>query len=103
LPHLVEMHDKWASRGLAVITIDVDPPEEAQSVDEALAFLQRREASLINVIVADAPDKASWLSKKKVDVFPHIDVYDRKGKLRKTFIGPSERELEKLVGELLDS
>ena len=43
MPHLVEMHKKYADKGLVIITVSVDPPNEKDIVKSANEFFERHQ------------------------------------------------------------
>src|SRR5262245_25802554 len=95
------MHEKHAKDGLAVMTVNIDEPEDTKTREAVVSFLKEtKEAS--TKLVLDAKQKPDeLLDKVQVTSFPTTFVYDRTGKLRKKFEGASHKEIEKLVVELL--
>ena len=52
-PHLVEMHKKYASKGLNVVSLSMDDPTDAAAVKEAKAFLEKMDATFTNVLLKE--------------------------------------------------
>lgn len=105
-PHTVELHRKYAERGLAVVSVSLDEPEAEPQVQE---FLRRNGASFDNLLSAYGGGV------KAIDAFglsgavPCYRVYDRSGELRHEFavdpraarqFGPAD--IDDAVVELLE-
>lgn len=107
-PHTVELHKRLADRGLTVISVSLDDPGDAEVQAAVRKFLDQHGATFQNFVskygstsesfeVFDIPDGA----------LPHFKLYDREGKLYKTFasggqnIDPDEidRAVEALLGK----
>ena len=93
-PHTVELHDRLADRGLSVVTVSLDDPEQKA---EVLEFLRRQGASTDNYISQYGG------SDKSMEVFqidtgiPHYKLYDRQGNLDRVFsAGQQNIDLEEL-------
>src|SRR4051794_18513015 len=43
-PHLVEMHHKYAAKGLAVVSLSLDDPTDAKAIAAAEKFLHEKKA-----------------------------------------------------------
>lgn len=101
-PHTVKLYEKFADRGLSVVTISLDDPEKKAEVHE---FLRKQDATTDNYISQYGG------SDKSMQVFgiesglPHYKVYDRQGKLHRTFATGQENidleELDQAVEELV--
>jgi len=74
------MHDKYASKGLACLSVSID---RAEDKDLVLKFLKREKAAFTNLLL-DEPPKA-WQA--LFDIFgpPAALVFDREGKLAGRF------------------
>jgi thiol-disulfide isomerase/thioredoxin len=78
-PLLVEKHRKYADRGLAVITLSLDDPDDA---GQAVAFLREQKATFTNLHLATVDAAAR---KGMTDRFafrggiPHAVLFDRAG------------------------
>src|SRR5437016_8419674 len=51
-PHLVEMHHKYADRGVVCVSVSIDDGEDKE---KALKFLQSQNAGFANYLIEDAP------------------------------------------------
>ena len=87
-PHLVELHEKYAARGLVCMSVSMDPQGRDEDYrkengrDKVLAFLNGKKAAFPNFIVAD-PDADE---KRLAEVFgkgpgiPYVAVFDKAGR-----------------------
>ncbi|MFZ1935778.1 MAG: TlpA disulfide reductase family protein [Thermoguttaceae bacterium] len=102
-PHTVELHRRLADRGLVVISVSMDDTENQTAV---LRFLRGRGARFENFI------SQYGLGSEGFDAFdindgalPHLKLYDRDGRLWKTFASGSRplapEEIVLAVDELL--
>src|SRR5262249_39682795 len=102
-PHLVEMHQKYAGKGVACVPLSVDA---AQDRDAVLKFLQKQKATLANFLL-DEPPKV-WQEQFGIYGPPAVFVFDRDGKLAGRFDGNdaakewSYADVETVVVKLLD-
>ncbi|MBN2473921.1 MAG: TlpA family protein disulfide reductase [Pirellulales bacterium] len=105
-PHTVQMHHRFADMGLKVVSVSLDDPEEPDERQAVLEFLAEKEALLGNYISRYGSGGKSF------EVFaitggtvPHFKLYDRNGKLHKTFASDSQtiepEEIELAIEELL--
>ena len=102
-PNLVDLHRKYAGKGLACVSVSVDPVEDQAA---ALKFLQKQKATFANYLL-DEPNTAK---QKYFDIFgpPAVLVYDRDGKLAQRFDHNdvnkdySYADVEKVVKKLLE-
>ena len=104
-PHTVELHNRFADQGLTVISFSLDDPESESAV---LRFLTANGAAIGNFIspYGVGPEMFEAF---QIDggALPHFKLYDRDGKLHKTFSSGEEpvdpqqidRAIEKLLGE----
>jgi thiol-disulfide isomerase/thioredoxin len=79
--HTVDMHRRYADRGLAVVSVSVDDVEE---LDEVRKFLAGQGAAFDNLL-GNAGSSDETFNAFELDGVPHYRVYDRTGKLRHTF------------------
>ncbi len=102
MPLLVELERKLRGRGFRLITVSADEPEEKQ---QALEFL-RRHGVPEPAFIKDVEDDDAFINAVNPDwsgALPALFLYDRNGKLAKTWIGETEiAEIEKAVRSLLD-
>ena len=98
-PHTVELHRKLAHEGLVVISISLDYPEDEPDVRKRLAeqgaafenFISRYGTGTRSADVFDLPSGV-----------PYFQLYDRDGKLSKTFAAPIDPdEIDKAVEKFL--
>jgi len=99
-PHTVELHKQFADRGLAVISVSFDDPDEDQS--KVLKFLTEKAATFDNFISPHGVGSKSFEAFEiGDDGIPHFKLFDRQGKLRKTFAGDEPQEIDLAIEELL--
>jgi thiol-disulfide isomerase/thioredoxin len=94
-PHVVELSRKFGPQGLVVISVACDDEKETP---EVLEFLREQKATFQNLRAALGSSEQTF---EDFDIeggaLPHYKLYDRKGKLRKTFaVDPDEAEQFKL-------
>jgi hypothetical protein len=78
MPHLVEMHKKYADKGLIILTVSVDPLDKKDLVKQANDFLRRLDAPFRNLLLNESDD---FVEKKLGFVFPPCYyAFDRRGK-----------------------
>ena len=108
LPHTVELYNKHADQGLAVISVSLDYPDDDRQ--RVFDLLKLKGATFDNFISRYGGDA------KSLEVFaieggalPNLKLYDRSGKLRKTFAAgviPPEpfglEDVSRAVEELLE-
>jgi len=100
-PHTVGLHERFADRGLAVISVSLDDPQQRSDVE---AFLREQGAHFENFLSRHGTGSRSMEVFDIEGGVPHLKLYGRDGKLKKTFqsasIDPDEvdREVEKLLG-----
>ena len=101
-PHTVGLHKQFASRGLAVISVSFDDPEEDRT--SVLDFLTSQGANFENFISRHgAGPKSAEAFEIENGTLPHFKLYDRKGILRKTFGDEvfEAEDIDRAVEELL--
>ena len=100
-PAVVALHGKFAGRGLSVISVSVDPPDDADARAAARDFLARQKAAFRNVILTDKAEV--WQAKWKTDGPPLLFLFDKQGRLAARWDGTFDpAEVEKKVAALLD-
>jgi thiol-disulfide isomerase/thioredoxin len=101
-PHVVELHRRYADRGLVVVAVSMDEPKDKERVEK---FLVKQGAAF------DALLSRYGMGSEAAEVFgisalPHYQIYDRQGKLVKSFAsgGPpiDPQEIDGAVEELLE-
>jgi thiol-disulfide isomerase/thioredoxin len=98
-PHLVELHEKYASKGVACVSVSVDPAEDKE---KTLEFLKKHKATFTNFLF-DERQKV-WQEHFHILGPPSVFVYAPDGKLAKQFdpdVSFSYADVEKLVQQLL--
>lgn len=99
-PHTLALHRELSGRGLAVLTVSLDDPEDEPAV---LAFLSAQGGGVEHFRAE------SGASSRSVEGFaiengtiPYLRLYDREGKLHKAFVPPIEPDqVRKAIEELL--
>jgi thiol-disulfide isomerase/thioredoxin len=104
-PHTVQLHNRLADRGLAVISVSFDEPEQEAAVLEKLVS---KGATFDNFISRyGGSDKSVEAFGLEDGSLPYYQLYDRTGTLRETFqsgkgpidVDAMDRAVEKLLGE----
>jgi thiol-disulfide isomerase/thioredoxin len=100
-PHSVALQSRLGDRGLQVISVSLNEPEEQAAV---LAFLRRMHAALPNLISRYGASTQSMETFQIDAAIPCLKLYDREGRLRKTFGAddpPTPAKIDRAVEELL--
>ena len=101
-PHVVEMHRKYAPKGLAIISLSLDDPTDKAAATEAERFLKEKKAVFANVLLDD-----DGFDKLNINGIPAVFIYGPDGKEVKRFTmdDPNNQftydEVEKAIVELL--
>ena len=82
LPHSVELAEKYRDK-LTVVTVSMDDPTDPVPVQKQL--LQRGAARLVNLISEATGPQGVEAFEIEGGALPHYKLYDRQGKLRRTF------------------
>jgi thiol-disulfide isomerase/thioredoxin len=92
--HTVEWQDKYRRRGLAVMSLSMDDPDE-ESRERALDFLKKQKATFTNLISRHGGEEEG-MEAFDIDggALPHFKLYDRRGKLLKKFGGNPDEPVE---------
>jgi peroxiredoxin len=99
-PKVVSMHDTYARRGLSVVSVSVDPPDDKDAAAAARQFLTRQRATFRNVQLTDKADV--WQEKWQVVGPPLLFLFDREGRLVARWQDKVDMDVvEKRVVELL--
>jgi thiol-disulfide isomerase/thioredoxin len=103
-PHTVELHRRFGDRGLAVITVSLDEPRNRPAVRK---FLSDHAATTENYLAVYGVGPAAFTALGINDgALPHVRVYDRQGKLRRTFVSGGRsvdpKQVERAVEETLE-
>jgi thiol-disulfide isomerase/thioredoxin len=99
-PHVVALHARYATRGLIVVSVSVDPPDDADARTAARDFLIRQRATFRNVLLTDKAEV--WQAKWKIDGPPLLFLFDKQGRLAARWDGKFDpAEVERKVVSLL--
>ncbi|MFM1801641.1 MAG: hypothetical protein RJA81_993, partial [Planctomycetota bacterium] len=82
-PHVVEMDEKYAAKGLKVISLSLDDPSDAAAVKEATAFLTSKKAHFTNLLLDEESDVS--FDKLNIQAIPAVFLFDASGKEIKRF------------------
>lgn len=99
-PHLVELHEKYAKRGLVCISVTVDDKDDR---DRAHKFLKKQRATFPNFLL-DEPGE-TWGPKLDAGAPPTVFVHGKDGKRVRKFTTETPftyADVEKVVVSLLD-
>src|SRR5690349_12302946 len=102
MPHLVEMHKKYAEKGFAAITVALDDPKNEKTKASLLKFLKDQNATFTNLILDEKPEV--WTKKLGIQSYPYVFVFNREGKYKRFEAGDIDEDyanIEKLVVEWL--
>ena len=101
LPQLVKMERKLRGRGLVLVTVSADEPEQAEA---ALKFLEASGASMPAYIkrVANDEEFINSIDRQWSGALPAVFVYDRQGRRSDSFFGESAiSDIEKAAEKAL--
>jgi thiol-disulfide isomerase/thioredoxin len=82
-PHLVQMHQKYASKGLAVISLCLDDATDKKAVSEAEKFLKEKNAVFTNILLDE--NFGEGFDKLDVSTIPAVFIFGQDGKEVKRF------------------
>jgi thiol-disulfide isomerase/thioredoxin len=83
--HSVEWQQKYAKNGLVVISVSMDD-SDAETKQTALEFLQKQKAAITNLQSSlGGEEEAMQAFGITGGAIPHYKIYDKAGKLVKTF------------------
>jgi thiol-disulfide isomerase/thioredoxin len=105
-PHVIEMHRKYADKGLAVASLSFDDPAKTSDVESAKAFLREKKATMTNYLLDEG--EGVGFEKFGVNSIPAVFLYGPDGKEVKRFTwdDPNNQftydQVEKTVAELLE-
>ena len=72
------MHQKYAAKGLVVISVELDEPDDLDARARAEKFLVDKKAAFTNLAL-DEPQEL-WIEKFGIKALPCVYLYDRRGK-----------------------
>jgi len=82
-PHLVQMHKKYASKGLAVMSASLDDRDDPKAVEEARKFLKEKGATFPNFLIDE--EFPGGFEKFDIGPIPAVFLYGPGGKEIKRF------------------
>src|SRR5271155_3696879 len=106
-PHVIEMHRKYAPKGLAIISLSLDDPTDKNAVAEAERFLKEKKAVFSNVLLDE--NFGDGFDKLNINGTPAVFIFGPDGKEVKRFTmdDPNNQftydEVEKAIAALLDA
>ena len=77
------MHQKYAGKGLAVISLTLDDPTDAKAVAEAEKFLREKKAVFTNVLLDE--NYGDGFDKLDINTIPAVFLFGPDGKEMKRF------------------
>jgi thiol-disulfide isomerase/thioredoxin len=105
-PHVVLMHEKYAAKGLAVVSLSFDDMAESKQLEDARSFLKEKAADFTNYVLDE--DFGVGFEKFGVNSIPAVFIYGPDGKEVKRFTwdDPNKQftydEVEMAVAALLE-
>jgi thiol-disulfide isomerase/thioredoxin len=107
-PHFVELHKKYAEKGLACVSVSVDPAQgglqryrDRNGQEQVLAFLKEKDAAFPNFVLTTYHDEDEKIAKRFgfEGAVPFMVMFDRTG--RKVWDsetkGLSDEKLDRLI------
>ncbi|MFO0890233.1 MAG: TlpA disulfide reductase family protein [Isosphaeraceae bacterium] len=82
-PHLVEMHRKFADKGLGVISLTLDDPTDTKAVAAAEKFLQEKQAAFTNVLLDE--NYGDGYDRLNINTIPAVFLFGPDGRELKRF------------------
>mgnify|MGYP001269895390 CR=1 FL=1 len=102
MPQLAKLAQKYRGRGLELVTVSCDEPEQAATAAQFLAAAGMALSSAYIKHTADDDRFISSVDPKWSGALPALYSYDRNGKPAFSFIGETEApELERKIQQLL--
>jgi thiol-disulfide isomerase/thioredoxin len=102
MPHVVEMVQKYGSKGLVVITVSIDPwTKDAPIKDKLEKFLRKVEATSFTNLLLDEPGSVVE-QKLHFKSVPTVFVFDRRGQWVQFTDEVDPERVEKLAVSLLN-
>jgi thiol-disulfide isomerase/thioredoxin len=107
-PHLVELHKKYADKGLVCVSVSLDllGDKEAYKKEKVLTFLKGKGAAFPNFIAADPDDdkQLEVVLGEDFRLLPYMVIFDKAGRrVWDSSNGPElkDDQLDKKIEELL--
>jgi thiol-disulfide isomerase/thioredoxin len=106
-PHLVELHQRYADKGLVCMSVALDPPQDPNAPAPppgVLKFLMRQKATFANYWLNE--DGKVWTERFGISGVPAVFVFDRQGRRAAKFTQDNGNsfdytDVRKLVEQLL--
>jgi thiol-disulfide isomerase/thioredoxin len=99
-PRLVELHRKYAAKGMTALSVSLDDPTDEQAREKASRFLTEKQATFTNLLLDEKV--AVWQTKLKIDGPPCVFVFNRNGRLVKRYHDDVDYdEIDHIVADLL--
>ncbi len=83
-PRLVELHQKYKDQGLVGVGINLDDPDEKETLQKVNDFLTKVKADMPNFVLKEK--QKDWEQLLGISATPAVFVVDREGKLVKRFL-----------------
>jgi len=105
-PHVVEMHEKYSRKGLAVASLSFDSPTEPKQVHDARQFLTEKKAVFANYLLNE--EEGVGNEKLNINAIPAVFIFGPDGREVKRFTmdDPNHQftyeDVEKTVVALLE-
>ena len=100
LPHTVELYEEHGDQGLSVVTICLDDPEKKSQI---LDVLRAKEATTDNYISRHGGSAKSMELFNIEGGLPHYQLYNREGKLHRTFATGQENINVEAITQAVES
>jgi thiol-disulfide isomerase/thioredoxin len=106
-PHVLKMHEKYAEKGLQVVSLSLDDPDDDAAIKEAQKFLESKKSTIINILLDEG--SGGGFEKLNINAIPAVFIYGPDGKEVKRFTMDDTKnqftydEVEKAITALLDA
>ena len=106
-PHVLEMHKKYSSKGLQVVSLSLDDPEDDAAVKEAKKFLESKKSTITNILLDEA--SGGGFEKLNINTIPAVFLYGPDGKELQRFTMDDTKnqftyeDVEKALSKLFDA
>lgn len=77
-PHLVQMHEKYGKKGLAVISLSLDDPDDKTALTSAETFLKEKKAVFPNYYIDESVGEG--FDKLDISAIPAVFLFGPDGK-----------------------
>jgi thiol-disulfide isomerase/thioredoxin len=106
-PHVLEMHRKFGKKGVKVVSLSLDDPDDSSAIAEAEKFLKEKKSVITNILLDEG--SGGGFEKLKINAIPAVFLYGPDGKEVKRFTMDDTKnqftydEVEKAVSALVDA